>query len=60
MWPNPKQTADLATFTEEILNGKIYSLCSNWWWKSENEKMSTKFSHPLTTFGAKKKIYPES
>ena len=24
MWPNPHETADLATFTEEILNGKIY------------------------------------
>ena len=22
MWPNPQKTADLATFTEEILNGK--------------------------------------
>ena len=22
MWPNPKGTADLVTFTEEILNGK--------------------------------------
>ena len=21
MWPNPQETADLATFTEEILNG---------------------------------------
>ena len=24
MWPNSKETADLVTFTEEILNGKIY------------------------------------
>ena len=23
MWPNPKETADLVTFTEEILNGKL-------------------------------------
>ena len=22
MWPNPQQTADLVTFTEEILDGK--------------------------------------
>ena len=28
MWPNPKETADLVTFTKEILNGKIYFLCS--------------------------------
>ena len=24
MWPNPQETADLITFTEEILNGKLY------------------------------------
>ena len=23
MWPNPEEIADLATFTEEILNGKL-------------------------------------
>ena len=28
MWPNPQETADLVTFTEEILNGKLYFLCS--------------------------------
>ena len=27
MWPNPKETAELITFTEEILNGKIHFLC---------------------------------
>ena len=29
MWPNPQGTADLVTFTEEILNGKLNFLCSN-------------------------------
>ena len=24
MWPNPQDTADLVTFTEEILNGKLH------------------------------------
>ena len=24
MWPNPQETADLITFTEEILNGKLH------------------------------------
>ena len=24
MWPNPQETVDLVTFTEEILNGKLY------------------------------------
>ena len=28
MWPNPQQTADLVTFTEEILNGKLYFFSS--------------------------------
>ena len=28
MRPNPEFPADLVTFTEEILNGKLYSLCS--------------------------------
>ena len=28
MWPNPQFPADLATFNEEILNGKLHFLCS--------------------------------
>ena len=28
MWPDPRKTADLVTFTEEILNGKLHFLCS--------------------------------
>ena len=28
MWPDPLETADLVTFTEEILNGKLHFLCS--------------------------------
>ena len=28
MWPNPPETADLVTFTEEILIGKFHFLCS--------------------------------
>ena len=28
MRPNPQETVDLVTFTEEILNGKIQFLCS--------------------------------
>ena len=27
MWLNPQETADLVTFTEEILNGNFYFLC---------------------------------
>ena len=32
MWPNPQETTDLVTFTEEILNGKLHFLCS-WFWR---------------------------
>ena len=28
MWPNLQETADLLTFTEEILNRKLHFLCS--------------------------------
>ena len=28
MWPNPQETEDLVTFTEEMLNGKLHFLCS--------------------------------
>ena len=28
MWLNPRETADLVTFAEEILNGKLRFLCS--------------------------------
>ena len=28
MWLNPQETVDLVTFTEEILNEKLYFLCS--------------------------------
>ena len=28
MWSNPQETADLVTFTENILNGKLHSLYS--------------------------------
>ena len=29
MWPNPQIIVDLVTFTEEVLNGKPNSLCSD-------------------------------
>ena len=30
MWPDPQVAADLVTFTEEILNGKLQFLCSDY------------------------------
>ena len=38
MWPNLSKTADLVTFTEEILHGKLHFLCSDF----------TKNTHPYT------------
>ena len=31
MWPNSQKTSDLVTFTEEILNGKIYSYSARYY-----------------------------
>ena len=28
MWPNPQETEDLITLTEEVPNGKLRFLCS--------------------------------
>ena len=30
MWTSPQETVDLVSFTEEILNGKLQFLCSDW------------------------------
>ena len=30
VWPSPQFPEDLITFTEEILNGKLHLLCSDW------------------------------
>ena len=32
MWPNPQETVNLVTFTEEILNGKLHFLCIVKWY----------------------------
>ena len=32
MWPNPQETADLVTFTEESLNRKLSDLLYKIWW----------------------------
>ena len=29
MWPNPQETADFVTFTEEMLNGKLHFMYSD-------------------------------
>ena len=28
MWPNPQETADLVTFTEDVPNEELHFLCS--------------------------------
>ena len=39
MWPNPQETADLVTLTEEILNGKLHFLCRVQSWNMQNIAM---------------------
>ena len=40
MWPNPQETANLVTFTEEILNGKLHFLYSvNEYLKTANNEI---------------------
>ena len=44
MWPNPQETEDLVTFTEEILNEKLNFLCSvtgSAHWKEKKKKSNT-------------------
>ena len=43
MWPNPQETADLVTSTEQILYGTLYFLCI--------DSMS-RSSHPNYQYGA--------
>ena len=45
MWPNPQFPADLVTFTEEILNGKLYSLCSDGYHDKRNYVFINELSH---------------
>ena len=47
MWPNPQETVDLVTFTEEILNAELHFLCIDTF-TSKNETWHTDmdlFSH---------------
>ena len=46
MRPNPQETADLVSFTEETLNGKLHFLCSVKWmseWDFLNECSFTNY-----------------
>ena len=42
MWPNPQETADLFTFTEDILNLKLHFLGSGYTnWADKNSNIIT-------------------
>ena len=43
MWPNPQFPADLVTFTEDTLHGKLHFLCS------VKAKLDGTLSHPDVT-----------
>ena len=45
MWPNPQETADLVTFTEEIFNGKLDVLCSVCMWDMFTDLRSRSFTY---------------
>ena len=49
MWPNPQETADLVTFTEVIVNGKLHFLCSGY-----GSKVTSTFLRLLSQDGFKK------
>ena len=52
MWPNPQETAHLATFTEETLHGKLHFLCSELKEGSELKESyyAGKFKHYYLSF----------
>ena len=48
MWPIPQETANLVTFTEEILNRKLHFLCSaGYGHNATNAKAPQSFIHRL-------------
>ena len=49
MWPNPQETADLVTFTKEVLNGELHFLCSIWIFK-EYSLTKTNIKTTVTSF----------
>ena len=51
MWPNPQDSANLVTFTEEILNGKFHFLCSVVYYLGPlSPKKGLKVAKPGTVF----------
>ena len=46
MWPNPQLPANLVTFIEEILNGKLNFLCIDprWFWKDSKNIQRENYS----------------
>ena len=53
MWPNPQEAADLVTFTEESLNGKVHFLRSVKKWEDDSNR--TKYTTRFYTFSEKKR-----
>ena len=50
MWPNPRETTDLITFTEEILNEKLHFLCSEYSCLLNRTLVNGCFCEPLLNF----------
>ena len=60
MWPNPQETADLVTFTEEILNGKLHFLCSVICNNSNNNRKKTMLTNSLSVCNLQKVMSAET
>ena len=50
MWPNLRETVDLVTITEEILNGKLHFLCSETSFKNSRIGVVLNNKHNITQF----------
>ena len=56
MWPNPQFLVDMATFTGQILNGKLHFLCSDYSYLDKTKSSNSTRGTPVTTRELKKVI----
>ena len=59
MWPNPQFPANLVTFTEEILNGKLHFFMQ-WYVEKHFHSYLVKTSKDYLFLGSALKLNPES
>ena len=59
MWPNPQFPADLVTFTEEILNGKLHFLCNDFCLRKCQKWEVQKYIKRTIVYGRGSEIYTQ-